>query len=172
MARSPRRQQKTDARRIAARGTGKLDRPAAPAAGARATRRRATGERERSRASAPARERLLREREAAIEQLKALGLAPDHDLEGPRGGGGESVLDIGDVAQVSEGQDMSAARRARLATRINRLTAALERLARGTYGVCEICGQPIDAARLEALPEATNCRACQEDLERRPRTAA
>ncbi|SOC56866.1 TraR/DksA family transcriptional regulator [Ornithinimicrobium cerasi] len=35
--------------------------------------------------------------------------------------------------------------------------AALERLADGTYGVCEVCGQPIPAGRLEARPTARTC---------------
>ena len=34
------------------------------------------------------------------------------------------------------------------------------RLAAGTYGVCESCGQPIPAGRLEARPTATLCIAC------------
>ena len=38
---------------------------------------------------------------------------------------------------------------------------ALERLAAGTYGICEECGQPIGEARLAARPEAARCLACQ-----------
>ena len=34
---------------------------------------------------------------------------------------------------------------------------ALAFLKIGRYGVCEICGKPIDKARLEAYPEATKC---------------
>ena len=38
--------------------------------------------------------------------------------------------------------------------------AALARLAAGSYGVCERCGQPIGAGRLEARPAATTCIRC------------
>jgi len=38
--------------------------------------------------------------------------------------------------------------------------AAIERLATGTYGICERCGQPIAAARLEARPAARTCIGC------------
>ncbi|ERR1700761_4614840 len=38
--------------------------------------------------------------------------------------------------------------------------AALARLADGTYGVCEVCHEPIGAARLEAMPAARRCMAC------------
>jgi RNA polymerase-binding transcription factor DksA len=34
---------------------------------------------------------------------------------------------------------------------------ALDRLDDGTYGVCEICGRPIEPARLEARPAARYC---------------
>lgn len=34
---------------------------------------------------------------------------------------------------------------------------ALSRFETGTYGICEVCGQPIDEERLEARPAATLC---------------
>lgn len=37
------------------------------------------------------------------------------------------------------------------------IDAALERVAAGTYGVCEACHRLIDAARLEARPTARTC---------------
>jgi len=43
--------------------------------------------------------------------------------------------------------------------------AARKRLAAGTYGHCESCGNPIDRARLKALPYATRCVKCQTRLE-------
>lgn len=44
---------------------------------------------------------------------------------------------------------------------------AIELARRGTYGICENCGDRIDPARLEILPQATLCLKCQRDLERR-----
>ena len=38
---------------------------------------------------------------------------------------------------------------------------ALHKFEEGTYGLCDICGQPIDPARLEALPQATLCLSCK-----------
>ena len=40
------------------------------------------------------------------------------------------------------------------------IRAALERMADGTYGACEVCGESIDEARLEVIPEATCGVAC------------
>jgi RNA polymerase-binding transcription factor DksA len=38
--------------------------------------------------------------------------------------------------------------------------AAIHRVADGTYGLCERCGEPIAPARLEAMPAARFCIAC------------
>jgi len=34
---------------------------------------------------------------------------------------------------------------------------ALAKIEDGTYGICEVGGEPIDEARLKAMPEADNC---------------
>jgi RNA polymerase-binding transcription factor DksA len=44
--------------------------------------------------------------------------------------------------------------------RVAELDLALERLRRGTYGVCERCGKPIPAERLEIRPAARTCVTC------------
>lgn len=38
---------------------------------------------------------------------------------------------------------------------------ALSKFKDGTYGLCDSCGQPIDPARLEALPQANLCMSCK-----------
>ncbi len=38
---------------------------------------------------------------------------------------------------------------------------ALAKFEEGTYGLCDECGQPIDPARLEALPQANLCLNCK-----------
>jgi DnaK suppressor protein len=37
---------------------------------------------------------------------------------------------------------------------------ALDRLAEGTYGVCQVCGRHIAPERLEAIPWAATCVSC------------
>ena len=44
---------------------------------------------------------------------------------------------------------------------------ALDRMDRGTYGVCEACGHAIGKARLQAFPRATQCVPCKSRGERR-----
>jgi len=38
---------------------------------------------------------------------------------------------------------------------------ALRKINAGTYGICDNCGQPIESARLEALPQTTQCMTCK-----------
>jgi DnaK suppressor protein len=49
---------------------------------------------------------------------------------------------------------------------IDQITRALSRIDDGTYGTCERCGQPIDAARVKALPHASLCLDCKRREER------
>ena len=44
------------------------------------------------------------------------------------------------------------------------LNEALERLERGEYGVCNMCGEPIPKKRLEAVPHASMCVPCKTDV--------
>ena len=44
---------------------------------------------------------------------------------------------------------------------------ALERIADGSYGSCESCGEPIGKARLQAFPRAVLCVSCKQREERR-----
>jgi DnaK suppressor protein len=49
---------------------------------------------------------------------------------------------------------------------IDQISRALSRIDHGTYGTCERCGRPIDAARLKALPHALLCMDCKRREER------
>jgi DnaK suppressor protein len=56
--------------------------------------------------------------------------------------------------------------------KLNEVEHALDKFTKGTYGLCDICGQPIDPARLEALPEANLCLNCKaRNVRSRPPTA-
>ena len=47
-----------------------------------------------------------------------------------------------------------------LAASIADVDRALEKMADGTYGVCDRCGSPIQPVRLEALPATATCVDC------------
>ncbi|MBE3596263.1 MAG: TraR/DksA C4-type zinc finger protein [Hydrogenibacillus sp.] len=48
---------------------------------------------------------------------------------------------------------------------LSEIDAALERLNRGRYGLCEACGRPIDPKRLLVVPTARRCIQCQSEFD-------
>jgi RNA polymerase-binding protein DksA len=52
----------------------------------------------------------------------------------------------------------------RLRQELAKVEHALEKIEKGTYGLCDNCGQPIDPERLEALPQASLCMNCKAQL--------
>lgn len=54
-----------------------------------------------------------------------------------------------------------------LDSRLSDIENALAQLDSGTYGVCADCTKPIPPRRLEALPFATLCVACQSVADKR-----
>jgi DnaK suppressor protein len=49
---------------------------------------------------------------------------------------------------------------------VNRLSAALDRVNDGEYGVCVECAEQISPARLHAVPEVQACVLGQDSIER------
>ena len=70
--------------------------------------------------------------------------------------------DSAEQAQERENDEVVDAIGNETAQSIRSVTAALERIADGSYGICESCGEKIGPARLEIVPEATPCVACAE----------
>src|SRR2546428_9019392 len=72
-----------------------------------------------------------------------------------------------DEVQANERREIGFATRELLVERVNRLSAALDRLSEGEYGTCVECGEEISPARLRAMPEGQTCVRCQDRIERR-----
>ena len=49
-----------------------------------------------------------------------------------------------------------------LEIRLQKIEAALEKIKKGKYGICETCKKEINLKRLEAAPEARRCISCKE----------
>lgn len=67
--------------------------------------------------------------------------------------------DPNDAADLIEGYEGNAAILKDLEIRYNQVLAALARIDAGTYGVCEVSGEEIEEARLQADPAARTCKA-------------
>ncbi|MFH1031276.1 MAG: TraR/DksA C4-type zinc finger protein [Chloroflexota bacterium] len=49
----------------------------------------------------------------------------------------------------------------RIGEELAEIEHALDKFKQGTYGLCDVCGQPIGLERLEALPQANLCLSCK-----------
>ena len=65
----------------------------------------------------------------------------------------------GGTANVDRERDLALSAQARVA--VDEIDHARQKIATGTYGNCERCGQPIPRARLKALPHARMCGSCK-----------
>lgn len=93
------------------------------------------------------------------QQLLKDQLAQAPSLEGRSLGYGNHMAD--DATTAFE-QAKELALRQNLERTLRQVEHALRRFEKGTYGLCEECGQEIDLARLEVLPYATLCLKCKE----------
>jgi RNA polymerase-binding protein DksA len=105
------------------------------------------------------RDELLR-RDAELEQ--ATFDATQSDMTGEVGLD-EDFADAG-TATFDRERDLSI--RNNIRDLVDQITRAIGRIENGTYGECERCGRPIDAARLKALPHALLCMDCKRREER------
>src|SRR3989344_8281823 len=67
------------------------------------------------------------------------------------------AADPNEVADSIEEYETRSGELKELEIRYNEVRRALERLEKGTYGICRIGGEPMDPERLEATPAATTC---------------
>lgn len=79
-------------------------------------------------------------------------------------GAGDDQADAG-TKNFEREHEMAIANNAR--EMLQQTERALARLADGTYGVCESCGEPVGKYRLQAFPRATLCMSCKQKQERR-----
>ena len=69
--------------------------------------------------------------------------------------------DPGDQATAESDRNFILRLRGREQRLLKKIDEALERLDRGTFGICEACGEPIGIKRLEARPVTTLCIECK-----------
>lgn len=62
-------------------------------------------------------------------------------------------------------REKTAALIAVLERRMQDIEHALRAIEKGQYGICERCGNPIEAERLEVKPDAILCLNCQREVE-------
>jgi len=90
-----------------------------------------------------------------LEQLRALGQPSAERKEGSPFGKREEEAD-----EASELEKRLVLVK-RLEESLNEVEHALQKYEADTYGLCDSCGQPIERARLEAIPQASLCLSCK-----------
>ena len=74
----------------------------------------------------------------------------------------------GDVMDASSGNartENMLASCSQVRTQLRNIERALQRISTGDFGICSVCEDPIGLKRLQAVPWAINCIACQEQSE-------
>jgi len=104
------------------------------------------------------RERLLSQQQQIERRIFQIG-SDLYDMESERD------IERTDHVQEEAVNDTMMALDERSRHLVEEIQAALGRIDNGTYGDCEVCGEPINPARLEALPIARRCVLCQEEAE-------
>jgi RNA polymerase-binding transcription factor DksA len=66
----------------------------------------------------------------------------------------------GDAAMDTAERDQARAMAREVRELLELVELALRRIEQGRYGVCEVCGKAIPAARLELVPWAARCAGC------------
>ncbi len=103
--------------------------------------------------------KLEEEREHALAELMRLREALKSEVDPDADEGDPDLVEREKVMALVNG----------LERKLESIEYALRQAKEGTYGVCEHCGEPIDPARLEAVPEATLCVSCKSIVERQSR---
>jgi DnaK suppressor protein len=104
---------------------------------------------------------LTQEREHLMTQLRNIGRAPKDSASGRpadrEGGGLDFDEGFADSGQVTAERGEVDALATTLLENLKDVDDAITKLEAGEYGRCEVCGEPIAEARLEAMPSARTC---------------
>ena len=101
---------------------------------------------------------LKEERSKLIHQLAELGATPKGELTGDV----EYGDGFADAATAERSEVIGIVEN--LASMLESVDAALEKVAAGSYGNCESCGKPIPRTRLEFRPTSRYCVDCKAKL--------
>lgn len=104
---------------------------------------------------------LLAERESYVAQAEALKAQADLLAQEMEPGDVQFDEESGEghTSNVDRERDLQLSAQAR--DSVEDIDRALAKIAAGTYGACERCGNQIPQARLQALPHATLCVSCK-----------
>jgi len=102
--------------------------------------------------------KLIAEREHVSESLRRSTQYALSEID-------DTTRDAADLASASHDRAVLYRLQESDTKRLRIIDEVLSRIDRDIYGICEQCGQEIGTARLEAIPWATSCLMCQEQID-------
>jgi DnaK suppressor protein len=109
------------------------------------------------------REMLLRKKSQIRDRIAdELGEKMTEDIASTLG----PALDEGDLSALEIARDLDYGLLTMFTKMLKNIEHAIDRLDEGGYGECEECGMEIGEKRLQAMPFARYCLACQQETEK------
>lgn len=110
--------------------------------------------------TAPFKARLEKELKTLEVELKSVGHRNPSNLKDWEPASSDVDIEASDSADTAdniENYETNTAILKPLEIQYNDVKSALDKIKKGTYGLCEVCGKPIEQGRLEANPAAKTC---------------
>lgn len=106
-----------------------------------------------------ARERLLQMRQEVLQEVQDV-------ISAGRTIGQDGVADLGDMSSQGYHRDLLINLSETQRRKIHDIDMALERIARGEYGICMRCEEEISPKRMEVRPFSRYCVDCKTEVEK------
>jgi DnaK suppressor protein len=106
---------------------------------------------------------LSEQRDRTLAEIARLQAEARAEIE-PASAGDEDLVDA--AADIYERSKVLSFIQ-RLEEKVEQLGRAIQKVEEDSYGICEVCGEPIPPERLEIVPETTLCVRCAQQQEAR-----
>lgn len=106
---------------------------------------------------------LADEKSKAMKEIARLMNKDNHDIRTIM----DSAQDDADRSSMDENKETDWTLIRTYNEKVKTIEDSILSLARGEYGFCQMCGQPISTKRLEALLFVRYCVQCQQEMEER-----
>ncbi len=106
-------------------------------------------------------------RQQLLEKKQTILKGTNAAINSKLGAHNENLPELADQASVEMDSNFLLRLKGREKKLLTKIDQALERMEKGTFGICEACDEEIGLKRLEARPVTTMCIECKTDEEER-----
>lgn len=112
-----------------------------------------------------AKDRLLKEKETLRRELDELNEGNLNMLQSDMSGESAHDEHLADSGTATFERERDLTLENNIVDIMTKIDLALAKMEKGTYGICDRCGNDIDPARLKAVPYANLCITCKKEEE-------